>query len=224
MNPTSKLNYKTPCIAALLGLVTFLVSAPAQAASVSIGYNKGSGAGNGNIPGLKLTMSAVLDPEQLEWELTSFTWLTSTGSSAVATGRNALYIFDASVFTSPGGMTTDNITSATAGFIAQSDSYTAGSYVFSSAVILKGDKTYYFLNSTALGAGGTSNYGFTTSSIAGMERWSGNGSTKTWNSSASSGAPNFAATFIPVPVPEPATVTALLGLVGIALFLFKRRR
>jgi hypothetical protein len=238
MNPTSKINRQTPCTAAtvlLLGLVTFLVSAPTQADSITIGYSDGASATNGTIPGLKLTLPTITDPDQLAWELTAFTWLT-VKSTNTATGRGSLWIFDAEVFTSPAGLKNGtDITEETDGFIARSATYTNGNYSFSDDVILEGGKSYYFLNANALGGStGFTGVGYNANSVTvtvagtsievSVERWSGNGSNSTWGSAASIGSPNFSATFVPVPVPEPATITAFLGLTSIALFLLKRRR
>ncbi|MDR1282080.1 MAG: PEP-CTERM sorting domain-containing protein [Opitutaceae bacterium] len=231
MNPTSKINRKTPCAAVLLlGLVTFLVSVPAQADSVSMSYTAGTSNGT-STPGVKLTLPAITDPGQSAWQLTSFTWLSTFGSGANATGRGYISIFDATLF-DPADKSATDVNSETTGLIARSGTYANGVYSFSTEVILEAGKSYYFLNSKAV----TTNisvdepapygYGFSNSvTLTGIERWLV--SSSGWHAQAA-GAPKFSALFSPVMasnpnVPEPATISALLGLAGLAVVLCKHR-
>lgn len=210
----------------LLLVTAALFFSPLNAAPTSIGYSAGNSSGNSGTPGLKLTLPAITDPEQSAWELTSFTWLSTSGSGANATGRGYLLIFDADplVFT-PEGKTAATVNETTTGLIATSAAYADGAYSFSSAVILEAGKSYYFLNSmaitTSLAPAAPYDYGFNSSVVmTGIERWvvaSG-----TWASRG--GAPNFSATFVPTSVPEPATAVALLGFTGLAAAVSCRRR
>ncbi|EIP97087.1 hypothetical protein OpiT1DRAFT_01516 [Opitutaceae bacterium TAV1] len=228
MNPTSKINRKTPCAAALLlGLVTFFVS-PLKAEPISIGYSGGGSSGNSGTPGIKLTLSAIADfSSSSSWELTSFTWLSQTSTGANPTGRGYILIFDAALF-DPTDKTATVVNETTTGLVATSETWnaTAGAYLFPTEVILDSSKTYYILNSgaitTSIAPAAPYNYGFNSSSsvaITGIQRWVVSGS---WVSR--DGVPNFSATFAPVPIPEPTTITALLGLAGLAVALFKRLR
>ncbi|AHF94533.1 hypothetical protein OPIT5_19355 [Opitutaceae bacterium TAV5] len=240
MNPTSKINRKTPCAAALLiGLVTFLLlSATTQAATPpSLNWNGDTGvysftvggsSTNNSTPGMKITLPAYTELNQTGWELTSFTWLSSSGTSAAPTGRGYVLIFDDTF--DPNGKPPSTVNTSTTGLIATSGEWTKDStkiYPFTNRVVLEAGASYYFLNNQSVTTAQTPaapyNYGFNnTATIANVERWNLSGG----NWIATVGAPNFSMTLTPVisNVPEPATVTTVLGLVGIACFLFKRRR
>lgn len=218
--PSHGNNISGGVIAVLLGLLAILISAPAQAQSVSLGYTSGTST-NISGAGLKLNLAAIPDfASAPDWQLTSFTWLSTSG--AYATGRGYILIFDAALF-SPVGKDFTEVNAATTGLIAKSETYAGGAYSFSTAVTLDSTKTYYILNSSAITTGTATpapyQYGYSTSvSLTGIERLINNSST--W--AVGTGSPNFSATF--APIPEPATAAILLGLVGMACVLFRRRR
>lgn len=215
-------------LAVVLGLAALLIPATAPAQSASLGYSSGNSTTNGTGPGIKLDLSAIPAFEAADaWALTSFTWLSTGTSGAHATGRGYILIFDAELFVSPANMTYSTVNATTTGLVATSNIWdsVAGSYSFTTPVVLDANKTYYILNSAAITTGTTTpapySFGFSDSaSLPGIERWRGDASA--WGATASTGAPNFAATF--APIPEPASAAALLGLFGLGCCLFKRRR
>lgn len=214
-------------LAVVLGLAALLIPATAPAQSASLGYSSGNSTTNGTGPGIKLDLSAISAFEAADaWELTSFTWLSTGASGAHATGRGYILIFDADLFT-PAGKTYSTVNATTTGLVATSNTWdsVAGSYSFTTPVVLDANKTYYILNSAAITTGTDTSapysFGFSTSaSLPGIERWRGDAST--WGADPSTGAPNFAATF--APIPEPASAGVLLGLFGLGCCLLKRRR
>jgi hypothetical protein len=210
--------FHSSLVVALGFLLIGLVSARS---AVIVNYQDGTSSLS-SVPGLELTLPTITDPGQASWQLSSFTWLSSSGSGHTATGRLTLWIFDAALY-DPAGKTPNGFSSQDTGFVAQSLTYSAGSYSFSSPLILEGGKTYLFLNAgvVSTGQGAPANYGASTSaSIPGVQRWVASNGATAWTETT--GAPNFSLTLQAVPVPEP-TVT-MLGLIGVALLVSRRAR
>ncbi len=219
-------------ICALLFGTTTLLSGALKAESLSFRYASAN-SGTTSAMGLQITLPQFTDPNQTGWELTFFTWLAPTTNSSAATGRGLILVFDGSF--DPTDLTTSQVNSNTtsASYIATSKPYSNGQYSFATPLILEGGQTYLFLNNQAISTtvptspaphkagydGGVTATGIT------MWRNPADGSANAkWQTYA--GVPHFQATFTPVltTVPEPATIASILGFVGIALFLFKRRR
>lgn len=221
---SGKITDQHAALVALTSLLMFFAIPSAQADPLTINYNGGNSSTISGA-GIKLDLSAIPTfSSSTLWELTSFTWLAKSSADAAPTGRGYILIFDAELF-SPTGKTFAQVNADTTGLVAISETWSDGAYRFTEQVILDQNKTYFILNSSAITTGTATpapyEYGFSTSAaLTGVERWVNNSTT--WAVGTGAGAPNFSATF--TPIPEPSTVTALLGLASIAFVLYRRSR
>jgi hypothetical protein len=204
----------------LLGIGALLV--PSLRAATILDYSAGNNSGS-TTPGLQLVVPTIADPNQSAWALTSFTWLSTSSTSANETGRGFISVFDALLY-NPAGKSASQVNSDTTGLMGRSATYdtVTGAYLFTN-VNLESGKTYYFLNSnamsTTLSPAAPYEYGFSTSaSVSGVTRWVV--SSGAWASQA--GAPNFSVTLDAVPVPEPAA-SGFFALALLALAFRKQR-
>lgn len=190
------------------------VGGAASAAMITIESVSGDGGGSPIATsihaGQSFTTPAFTEPGQVGWELTSWTWL---DASLADSGAGSVLVFDAG--TDPTDFSPSTMSSATPGFLAESQVYASDEYTFATQLLLDESTAYIVLNDSPV-----THSRFNTGDFGDGNRFSsGTSGAATWAASGN-GDSNFRAELVSV-VPEPASV-ALVAAGG--LMMMKRSR